>query len=104
MVAGLVARYRESTAPLVISAYGDVNAPPMLYDRALFPELQQMTGEGCGRQVVRRHRDEAVAVSWPPATLQDIDVPEDYERIKAELGIGDAGNGAGADDAGLATR
>ena len=87
MVAALVARYRESTAPLVISAYGDVNAPPMLYDRALFPELHQMAGEGCGRQVVRRHRHEAVAVSWPTAALQDIDVPEDYERIKAELGV-----------------
>lgn len=103
MVAGLVTRYRESTAPLVISAYGDVNAPPMLYDRALFSELQQMSGEGCGRQVVRRHRDEAVAVSWPPAALQDIDVPEDYDRIKGELGVGGAGNGAGVDDAGPAT-
>jgi molybdenum cofactor cytidylyltransferase len=87
MVAGLVARYRESTAPLVISAYGDINAPPMLYDRTLFSELQHMSGEGCGRQVVKRHRHEAIAVSWPEAALQDIDVPEDYERIKAEPGV-----------------
>ena len=94
MVAELVARYRDSTAPLVISAYGDVNAPPMLYDRALFSELQQMKGEGCGRQVVRRHRNEAISVSWPEAALQDIDVPEDYERIRAELGARAAGNGA----------
>jgi molybdenum cofactor cytidylyltransferase len=100
MVAELVARYRDSTAPLVISAYGDVNAPPMLYDRALFPELQRMTGEGCGRQVVRRHRREAVAVSWPEAALQDIDVPEDYDRIRAEPGVRAAGDAAGADDAG----
>ena len=100
MVAALVARYRGSAAPLVISAYGDVNAPPMLYDRALFPELRQMKGEGCGRQVVRRHRHEAVALSWPSAALQDIDVPEDYERIRAELAVGDAGDAAGPDDAG----
>ena len=99
MVAGLVARYRESTAPLVISAYGEVNAPPMLYDRALFSELRQMSGEGCGRQVVRRHRHEAVAVSWPEAALQDVDVPEDYERIKAELGDSEAGNAAPPADA-----
>ena len=98
MVAALVARYRESTAPLVISAYGDVNAPPMLYDRALFPELRKLSGQGCGRQVVRRHRHEAVAVSWPPAALQDIDVPEDYERIRAELEDHGAGNGRGAAD------
>ena len=100
MVTRLVARYRDGTAPLVISAYGDVNAPPMLYDRALFPELRQMTGEGCGRQVVKRHRHEAVAVSWPEAALQDVDVPEDYERIKTELGVSDAANNATADDAG----
>ncbi len=100
MVATLVARYRGSAAPLVISAYGAVNAPPMLYDRALFPELQRMEGEGCGRQVVRRHRHEAVALSWPSAALQDIDVPEDYERIRAELGVGDVGDAAGADEAG----
>ena len=87
MIASLVTHYRESTAPLVISAYGDVNAPPMLYDRALFSELRQMTGEGCGRQVVKRYRHEAVAVSWPEAALRDIDVPEDYERIKAEQGV-----------------
>ena len=99
MVAGLVTRYRTSTAPLVISAYGDVNAPPMLYDRALFSELRQMSGEGCGRQVVRRHRDEAIAVSWPEAALRDIDVPADYERIRAELADHDAGDGAAADDA-----
>ena len=104
MVAGLVTRYRESTAPLVISAYGDVNAPPMLYDRALFPELRQMSGEGCGRQVVRRHRHEAVAVSWPEAALQDIDVPEDYERIRAELEACDGGNAAAADDAATGVR
>lgn len=99
MVATLVARYRESTAPLVISAYGEVNAPPMLYDRTLFPELRQMSGSGCGRQVVRRHRDEAIAVSWPEAALQDVDVPEDYERIRAELGLGNPGSGAAADGA-----
>src|SRR6185436_20155579 len=59
MIAALIARYRASTAPLVISDYGGVNAPPMLYDRSLFNELLAMTGEGCGRQVVKRHRAEA---------------------------------------------
>jgi CTP:molybdopterin cytidylyltransferase MocA len=61
-IATLVTRYRTSGAPLVISDYEDVNAPPMLYDRALFQELRAMEGEGCGRQVVRRHRTRAVVV------------------------------------------
>jgi CTP:molybdopterin cytidylyltransferase MocA len=72
----------------VISDYSGVNAPPMLYDRSLFPELRAMTGEGCGKQVVKRHQGEALPVSWPEAALMDIDVPVDYERLKTELGKG----------------
>jgi molybdenum cofactor cytidylyltransferase len=82
MIAGLIDRYRSSEAPLVISDYEGVNAPPMLYDKSLFTELLAMTGEGCGRQVVKRHREEAEVLAWPVAALADMDVPEDYERMK----------------------
>ena len=82
MIAEMVTRYRASGAPLVISDYDGVTAPPMLYDRRLFGELRQMTAGGCGRQVVKRHRTEAQVLSWPAATLADLDVPEDYARIR----------------------
>jgi molybdenum cofactor cytidylyltransferase len=85
MIATLVDRYQTSTAPLVISDYGGVNAPPMLYDRSLFDELLSMQGEGCGKQVVKRHRAEALSVVWPQEALTDLDVPEDYDRVKALL-------------------
>jgi molybdenum cofactor cytidylyltransferase len=85
MIATLVERYRESSAPLVISDYSGVNAPPMLYGRSLFPELREMKGEGCGKQVVKQHRSEALAIPWPAAALIDIDAPADYERVKTEL-------------------
>ncbi len=82
MLATLVERYRAGPAPLVISDYEGVNAPPMLYDRSLFPELLQMEGEGCGKQVVRRHRAEAAVARWPATALTDIDVPDDYARVR----------------------
>jgi molybdenum cofactor cytidylyltransferase len=85
MIRTVVERYRSGSAPLVVSEYGDVNAPPTLYDRVLFPELLTMTGEGCGKQVVRRHREQAAVVHWPEAALSDIDVPDDYARIRAQL-------------------
>jgi molybdenum cofactor cytidylyltransferase len=83
MIATLVERYRTGEAPLVISDYGGVNAPPMLYDQRFFDELRTMQGEGCGKQVVKRHRGEAVSVSWPAEALTDLDVPDDYERVRA---------------------
>ncbi len=86
MLAGLIARFRSSDAPLVISDYEGVNAPPMLYDRSLFGELLTMTGEGCGRQVVKQHRGEAEVLSWPASALTDLDVPDDYTRVKSGQG------------------
>ena len=83
MIAGMIARYRSTEAPLVISDYEGVNAPPMLYDRSLFSELLTMTEEGCGRQVVKRHRHEAEVLAWPASALADLDVPEDYARLKS---------------------
>jgi len=88
MIATLVARYREGTAPLVASRYGDVNAPPILYDRSLFDELRTTREQGCGKAVVRRHRDEADVVDWPPEALTDVDRPEDLERVRAVLAGG----------------
>jgi molybdenum cofactor cytidylyltransferase len=83
MISSMIDRYRATEAPLVISDYEGVNAPPMLYDRSLFAELLAMTGEGCGRQVVKRHREEAEVLAWPAAALADLDVPEDYARMRA---------------------
>jgi molybdenum cofactor cytidylyltransferase len=85
MIATLVERFRDSTMPLVVSDYGGVNAPPALYARSLFDELLSMEGEGCGKQVIRRHRNEALSVSWPADALTDLDVPEDYERVKTTV-------------------
>jgi molybdenum cofactor cytidylyltransferase len=69
-------------APLAVSRYGDVLAPPLLFHRTLWPELLAWHGEGCGKAVVRAHRDEAQMHDWPVDALQDVDTPEDYEAVR----------------------
>ena len=91
MIASVVERYRGGEAALVFSSYNGVQAPPTLYGRDLFPELRALEGEGCGKQVVKRHASEAMMVSWPAEALSDFDSPEDYERVKACLAAADAG-------------
>ncbi len=100
MLRTLVERYQEEAPPLVVSRYGgEVNAPPMLYDQVLFPEVTRMR-KGCGREVVRRHHDRAVQVDWPAGRLRDLDRPEDYEAVVAELARAEEGaEAAGAADA-----
>lgn len=85
MLRALVERHRASGAPLVVSTYGDVLAPPILYGRALLPELSALDPEGCGKRVVKQHRGEAVELSWPPSALSDLDLPEDVERVRAQM-------------------
>jgi molybdenum cofactor cytidylyltransferase len=85
MLAALVARYREGGAPLVTSRYGEEDAPPHLFARALFGEILAGEDERCARQVVRRHAAEAEVAAWPESALQDVDVAADYEQVRALL-------------------
>ena len=77
-LAMLIAAARGTEAPLVVSRYGEVTAPPLLFRRALFAELLAWTGEGCGKAVVQAHKQEAMYVDRPEALLVDVDTPEDF--------------------------
>jgi molybdenum cofactor cytidylyltransferase len=86
MIATVVRRYRATGAHLVVSQYGPapgVDAPPILYDGALYSELLTLEAPYCAKRVVRRHRTEAEVVVWREEALRDIDLSEDYERARA---------------------
>ena len=83
MLRTLVERHHATGAPVVVSRYGDVEAPPTLFDRGIFPELTAVDGDRCARPVARRHRDEGAFVTWPAEALQDLDVAADYEQVRA---------------------
>jgi len=84
MLATLVERWRETGASLVLSEYGTTVAPPVLYARALFPELVGAAGEHPGKAVVGRHRAVAEVVRWPLSALADVDTPADLAAAGAE--------------------
>ena len=81
-LAELVRRAGTSAAPLIVSRYGDVTAPPLLFRRTLFGELLAWTGEGCGKAVVQAHKHEALYVDRPAAVLVDVDTPEDFQAAQ----------------------
>ncbi|HZA13180.1 MAG TPA: nucleotidyltransferase family protein [Myxococcaceae bacterium] len=85
MIAALVERYRGSGSVVVASDYQGILAPPTLFDRRLFAELQEREGEGCGRRVVERHLAEVSRVGCPPSALSDLDRSADYQRLLAEF-------------------
>lgn len=81
----LVARYRSSGAPIVAPYHGGRRGNPVLFDRALFAELEAVEGDRGGRGVVACHQAELERVQVDDsAAVSDIDTLQDYEDyIKA---------------------
>lgn len=82
MLRTLVESAARGDAPLEVSRYGEVTAPPLVFPRALWPELLAWQGEGCGKSVVRAHAADARYHDWPADALQDVDTPEDYASLR----------------------
>jgi molybdenum cofactor cytidylyltransferase len=65
-------------APLVLE---ERRANPVLFDRAAFPDLLQLTGDIGGRAVFDKYRVEYLP--WhDDILLLDVDDPQDYQRLK----------------------
>lgn len=77
---------RTSVPGIVSVRYGDVTAPPHLFDARYFAELAQL--EHGARPVLRQHADDTVILQFPPELLLDVDTPDDYERVKALIDRG----------------
>lgn len=81
MLTALVESNAGGDAPLAVSRYGDVLAPPLLFRRALWPALLAWHGEGCGKAVVKAHQHDAAMHDWPELALRDVDTPDDYREL-----------------------
>ena len=78
--------WRTRGSGIVCVRYGDVTAPPHLFDRAFFPELAALTHGA--RPVLECHRDVTTTLQFAPELLADVDTPEDYARAKERLSAG----------------
>jgi len=74
----LIERHRQTLAPLVWPEFEGKRGNPVLFDRALFADLQQVRGDTGGRPVLLAHKNRAERVAVDDAgILQDFDRPED---------------------------
>mgnify|MGYP000887916365 CR=1 FL=1 len=81
VVTELVRAYRRTGAPIVAPEVGGVRRSPVLFDRALLPELMAIRGDEGGRAVVQRHQAEMVLVPFPEERwFRDVDEPGDLRE------------------------
>jgi molybdenum cofactor cytidylyltransferase len=83
VIRALVAAWREGGASVVAPAYRDGQGPPVLFARAVFPELRALTGDAGARAVVARDRARRRLVPVDGPMPPDLDTEEDYARLRA---------------------
>jgi molybdenum cofactor cytidylyltransferase len=82
----LLDTYRLQTPAIVSVRYGDVMAPPHLFEKEFFPELAQL--QHGARSLLQKYRDRTTVLQFDADLLMDIDTPEDYERAASRLSSG----------------
>jgi molybdenum cofactor cytidylyltransferase len=79
----LVDAWRTSGAAIVAPSYRGQRGNPVLFSRAVFPELLAVTGDRGARDVLRADPARIELVPFDDARpLIDIDTPEEYQRLR----------------------
>lgn len=86
IIARLVAEWRTSGAPIVAPLYRGVRGNPVLFGRAVFPELLALSGDTGARAVIAADLQRVRLVPFDDdRPLLDIDTPEEYDRLRQHL-------------------
>jgi len=82
----LIDAWRSGVALAVAPTFGGAQRPPVLFDRALFPELAALRGDHGARRVLERDplRVQLVPLDLPEP--HDVDRPEDVAAVERRLG------------------
>ena len=88
-VRAVVDAWRTSRAPIVRPVDGAKHGHPVMFDRSVFEELRKADVSVGAKAVFAAHRSEIVDVPVvDPGAFEDLDTPEDYERLQRYLQTG----------------
>ncbi len=78
----LIDKYQESRSPVVAPVYNGKRGNPVLFDRALIPELVDAKGDQGGRKIVEEYTDRIATIEIDSAIVGiDIDTWDDYQEM-----------------------
>lgn len=72
----LIGSWLKDPTPTVAPSYGPQRGNPVLFSSELFSQLQCLTGDVGGRQLLRQHPPRLIAIQ-PAWTGLDVDTPQD---------------------------
>ncbi len=82
IIDALIRAYQATGKVIVAPLYKGKRGNPVLFDKSLFPELIEVTGDEGGRTVLERHRHEVKLIEIGDALANyDVDTWEAYEQV-----------------------
>jgi molybdenum cofactor cytidylyltransferase len=82
MLRRLIDAWQPDRPPFVASRYDGLVTTPVLFDRAVFPELRELDGDRGAKSVLDRHSESGRTIDFPAWRGADVDTPEDYRRVR----------------------
>lgn len=84
LIERIVAEWRASGAPIAAPTYAGQRGNPVLFARAVFPELLAIQGDQGARRMLAGNPARVHLVPFDdPRPLADIDTPQDYDRLRS---------------------
>jgi molybdenum cofactor cytidylyltransferase len=81
-IRALLAAFAAKSPPIVRATYRGRHGHPVVFARSVFDELRRASLETGAKAVVNAHVNDRLDLDVDdPAVVDDIDSPEDYERI-----------------------
>jgi molybdenum cofactor cytidylyltransferase len=76
----MINAYVSSGKPIVACEYAGTLGVPALFDRSLFPDLSNLTGDRGAKQIVTQHHGDVYRIPFPGGTV-DLDTPSDFKHF-----------------------
>ena len=83
IIPALVAALARTGKAIVAPRYRDGRGNPVLFTRPVFPELLDIKGDQGARSVLERDLGRVALVDFDFPMPQDLDTPEDYDRLRS---------------------
>jgi len=80
----LITTWRASGTPIVVPTYAGVQGHPVLFARAMFPELLAVRGDQGGREIIARDAHRVTYVDVDEIAPVDVDVREDLAKLELD--------------------
>ncbi len=85
VVRAVMSRWRETGKPIVSASYRGVRAHPVLFARAVFPELMTLQGDAGARLLIERSRERVTYVQVDAPVPADVDTSGELEALERRV-------------------